>query len=188
MVYILVVVTVVLLIVLMRFILAKKKHWLGEFIIDSNCDTSTLKPCDANEVDTICAERFHTDLLLRNIKAVNYNNEIERLVTRYSLLIMEKISQYAREHGYICGKFYIRTHELLSLPAHEVKPKVDGLDKPSETLTTVRLARDICTELDKHKYKAYIKSEKDCVIKVSWSTSVPSILKEKYTAPDTYIV
>jgi hypothetical protein len=187
MVYILVVVAIMLLIVVTRFILVKRRR-LGEFIIDAKCDTSNIKPCDADEVDNICADRFHADLLRHNTKVVKYNDKIDRLAARYSLLIMDKIRQYAREHGYICGKFYIRTHELLSLPVYEVKPELEGLDIPGETLTTVRLARDICTELFKHKYNAYIKTEKDCAITVSWSTCVPRIFKEKYTAPDTYIV
>lgn len=192
MVYILVVVAIMLLIVLTRFILVKRRRlvklMLGEFIIDAKCDTSNIKPCDTDEVDNICADRFHDDLLRNNNKVVKYNDNIDRLAARYSLLIMDKIRQYAREHGYICGKFYIRTHELLSLPVYEVKPELEVLGKPSETLSTVRLARDICTELAKHKYNDYIKPEKDCAITVSWSTCVPCIFKEKYTAPDTYIV
>ena len=187
MVYILVVVAIMLLIVLTRFILVKRRR-LGEFIIDARCDTSNIKPCDADEVDNICTDRYHDDLLRRNTKVVKYNDKIDRLATRYSLIIMDKIRQYAREHGYICGKFYIRTHELLSLPVYEVKPELEGLGKPSDTLTTDRLARDICTELAKHKYNASNKTEKDCAITVSWSTCVPRIFKEKYTAPDTYIV
>lgn len=187
MVYILVVVAIMLLIVLTRFILVKRRR-LGEIIIDARCDTSNIKPCDADEVDNICADQFHADLLRHNTQVVKYNDKIDRLVTRYSLIIMDKIRQYASEHGYICGTFYIRTHELLSLPVYAVQPEFEGLDKLSDTLTTYRLACDICIELAKHNYNADNKTEKDCAITVSWSTSVPHRFKEKYTAPDTYIV
>lgn len=192
MVYILVVVAIMLLIVLTRFILVKRRRlvelMLGEFIIDAKCDTSNIKPCDADEVGNICADIFHDDLLRNNAKVVKYNDKIDRLAARYSLIIMDKIRQFASEHGYICGTFYIRTHELLSLPVYAVQPEFEGLDKLSDTLTTYRLACDICIELAKHNYNADNKTEKDCAITVSWSTSVPHRFKEKYTAPDTYIV